>query len=155
MIARGSGHIVNTASLAGLYPYAANRLPYAASKAALINMSENLALYLHPLGVRVSCLCPGPTMTTMGQGMKTWSENVVMRGPGSEFDLRSQEHAATVLADGMSAGRIIVHTHEVAEELVRSHGDDPDAFVQARIDAYAAGDTGLPAFLQAKAPPPL
>src|SRR5262249_48572165 len=36
MIARRSGYIVNTASFAGLYPYAANRIPYAAAKAAVV-----------------------------------------------------------------------------------------------------------------------
>ncbi len=76
MIARGQGYIVNTASFAGLYPYATNRIPYAASKAALVSMSENLALYCEPLGIRVSCLCPGPTMTTSTVGMKPFSENV-------------------------------------------------------------------------------
>jgi short-subunit dehydrogenase len=35
-IARGSGYIVNTASFAGLYPYAFNRMPYVASKAAVV-----------------------------------------------------------------------------------------------------------------------
>jgi NAD(P)-dependent dehydrogenase (short-subunit alcohol dehydrogenase family) len=144
MIARGTGYIVNTASFAGLYPYAANRIPYAASKAALISMSENLAVYLMPLGVRVSCLCPGPTMTTSIIGMKPWSENVVMRGPGRDLDVRSQEHAATVLANGMSAGRIIIPTHEEGLETVRRHGEGPDAFVRAKIAEFASGDTGLP-----------
>jgi NADP-dependent 3-hydroxy acid dehydrogenase YdfG len=32
MIARRSGYVVNTASFAGLYPYAANRMPYVAAK---------------------------------------------------------------------------------------------------------------------------
>ena len=73
MIARRSGYIVNTASFAGLYPYAANRIPYVASKAAVIAMSESLALHLLPQGVRVSCLCPGPVMTRVMEGMKTWS----------------------------------------------------------------------------------
>jgi NAD(P)-dependent dehydrogenase (short-subunit alcohol dehydrogenase family) len=35
MISRGRGYIVNTASFAGLYPYATNRMPYVASKAAV------------------------------------------------------------------------------------------------------------------------
>ena len=50
MLARGEGYIVNTASFAGLYPYATNRIPYAASKAALVSMSENMAISLLPRG---------------------------------------------------------------------------------------------------------
>ncbi len=145
MIARGDGYIVNTASFAGLYPYAANRIPYAASKAALVSMSENLALYLRPTGVRVSCLCPGPTMTTSTQGMKPWSENVIMRGPGSNLEVRSQEHAANVLADGMCAGRIIILTHEAGWDIMRRHAASPDDFVQQKIDEFARGVSGLPA----------
>jgi len=144
MLARGQGYIVNTASFAGLYPYATNRIPYAASKAALVSMSENLAVYLHPKGIRVSCLCPGPTMTTSTVGMKPWSESVIMRGPGRHLAVRSQEHAATVLADGMVAGRVIIPTHEEGLEIVRKRGEGPDAFVRAKIDEFARGDSGLP-----------
>ena len=96
LLEQGEGHIVNTASFAGLYPYATNRIPYAASKAALISMSENLAVYLHPKGIRVSCLCPGPTMTTSTVGMKPWSEGVIMRGPGNHLGVKSQDRKSVV-----------------------------------------------------------
>jgi NAD(P)-dependent dehydrogenase (short-subunit alcohol dehydrogenase family) len=58
-LARGSGHIVNVASMAGLYPYAYDRLPYAASKAAVVAISEGLFMYLRPRGVGVTLVCPG------------------------------------------------------------------------------------------------
>jgi NAD(P)-dependent dehydrogenase (short-subunit alcohol dehydrogenase family) len=51
------GHIVNTASMAGMV----NGLgfsPYATSKFAVVGMSEGLALRLRPLGIGVSVLCP-------------------------------------------------------------------------------------------------
>jgi NAD(P)-dependent dehydrogenase (short-subunit alcohol dehydrogenase family) len=52
------GHIVNTASMAGmLSPGWFN--PYAASKFAVVSMSEGLAMQLKPLGIGVSVLCPG------------------------------------------------------------------------------------------------
>ena len=45
MIARGRGHIVNTASFAGLYPFAASRIHYAASKAGgAFDVRESCAL---------------------------------------------------------------------------------------------------------------
>lgn len=68
-IAPGSGHFVNTASFAGLYPYAASRIPCAAAKAAVIAMTQNLALYLEPMGIRVSCLIPGPVLAGVMDGM--------------------------------------------------------------------------------------
>lgn len=144
MIARRSGYIVNTASFAGLYPFATSRVPYAASKAALVSMSENLALHLLPLGVRVSCLCPGPTMTTSTAGMKSWSQNVVMKGPGSDLSVKSQEEAATILADGMEKGRVLILTHERGFDTVRERGASPDGFIQHKIDEFARGQTGRP-----------
>ncbi|MBY0423815.1 MAG: SDR family oxidoreductase, partial [Parvularculaceae bacterium] len=144
MIARRSGYIVNTASFAGLYPYSTSRIPYAASKAALVSMSENLALHLLPLGVRVSCLCPGPTMTTSTKTMKSWSANVVMKGPGADLAVKSQEEAATILADGMEAERVLILTHERGFDAVRDRGASPDAFIQRKIDEFARGRFGLP-----------
>lgn len=52
------GHIVNTASVAGLIslPSIAS---YNASKAAVVALSETIRLELAPLGIGVSVLCPG------------------------------------------------------------------------------------------------
>ncbi len=144
MLARGQGYIVNTASFAGLYPFATSRIPYAASKAALISMSENLAIYLLPKGIRVSCLCPGPTMTTSINAMKTWSENVVMRGPGSHLGIKSQEEVAKILADGMSAERIIISTHQEGWEIIQQLAASPDNFILKKIEEFASGNTGRP-----------
>lgn len=144
MIARGQGYIVNTASFAGLYPYATNRIPYAASKAALISMSENMAIYLLPKGIRVSCLCPGPTMTTAVIGMKPWSDNVIMRGPGNTLTVKSQETVAAILADGMCAARIIIATHEEGYDTLQQRAAAPDAFINKKIEEFAAGNSGLP-----------
>ena len=83
-LARGGGHIVNTASFAGVYPYAASRVPYGAAKAAIISMTENLAVYCEPKGIRVSCLIPGPVMTQVMDSMTSWTEDCPMRGPGAE-----------------------------------------------------------------------
>ena len=144
MLARGSGYIVNTASIAGLFPYAANRLPYVATKAAVIALSESLALYTIPQGVRVSCFCPGPTITNVMDGMKTWSDNVAMRGPGAEFSLMTPEQSAVVLADGMEQGKVLIPAHETAWDKLREHAASPNQFIENKIKAYEAGDLGLP-----------
>ena len=52
------GHIVNTASMAGMNS-GLGFSPYAASKFAVVNMSEGLAMQLKPLGIGVTVLCPG------------------------------------------------------------------------------------------------
>jgi NAD(P)-dependent dehydrogenase (short-subunit alcohol dehydrogenase family) len=52
------GHIVNTASLAGLVPVA-ELAPYATSKHAVVGLSESLNAELSPRGIHVSAVCPG------------------------------------------------------------------------------------------------
>ncbi|MDR2857725.1 MAG: SDR family oxidoreductase [Novosphingobium sp.] len=144
-IARGSGHIVNTASFAGLYPYAASRVPYAASKAAVIAMSENLAVYCEPRGVRVSCLIPGPVATNVMDSMTSWTEDCPLRGPGTETTLMLPEQVAVVLADGMRDGRILIPSDDVGLEIVKRWAQSPDGFIRARIDEFASGNRGNPA----------
>jgi NAD(P)-dependent dehydrogenase (short-subunit alcohol dehydrogenase family) len=52
------GHVVNTASLAGLVPVA-EMAPYATSKHAVVGLSESLNAELSPRGIHVSAICPG------------------------------------------------------------------------------------------------
>jgi NAD(P)-dependent dehydrogenase (short-subunit alcohol dehydrogenase family) len=67
MVKQGFGHIVNTASLAGLVP-ATGEISYVASKYAIVGLSNALRIEAAPLGVRVSVVCPGlietPILTT-------------------------------------------------------------------------------------------
>jgi NAD(P)-dependent dehydrogenase (short-subunit alcohol dehydrogenase family) len=58
MIARGRGHIVNTASLAGLVP-SPLLVPYSATKHAVVGLSVGLRVEAAAHGVRVSVVCPG------------------------------------------------------------------------------------------------
>ena len=85
LVEQGHGHIVNTASTAGLFAYAYERLPYSATKAGVIALSEALALYLRPLGVGITCLCPGPVATNIGQAVTLSGPPVRMRGPGPDL----------------------------------------------------------------------
>jgi len=62
MVARRKGHIVNVASVAGKLgaPFEA---AYSASKFAVVGMSESLAAEVHPFGIAVSLVNPGPVAT--------------------------------------------------------------------------------------------
>src|SRR5262245_29239328 len=81
MLERGTGHIVNTASTAGLLPYGVDRMPYAATKHAVVGLSEALAVYLRPLGIGVSCLCPAGVMTNIREQMTFYGEPMSPKGP--------------------------------------------------------------------------
>ena len=58
MVARGSGHVANLASLAALNPTPA-LVAYSMTKAAVLGLSEALREELHPHGVGVTAICPG------------------------------------------------------------------------------------------------
>jgi NAD(P)-dependent dehydrogenase (short-subunit alcohol dehydrogenase family) len=60
------GHIVNTASMAGM-DGGLGFSPYTASKFAVVSMSEGLAIQLEPHGIGVSVLCPSFVRTGIGQ----------------------------------------------------------------------------------------
>ncbi|AZI27645.1 SDR family oxidoreductase [Pedobacter sp. G11] len=69
MIERKSGVIIHIASIQGKLPLYDSTLPYAASKAALINYSKSLSNEVTPKGVRVLTVSPGWINTTAS---KAW-----------------------------------------------------------------------------------
>lgn len=66
---QGFGHIVNTASMAGLIP-SPNVISYTTSKHAVVGLSNSLRIEAEPHGVRVSVLCPGVIRTPIIEGGK-------------------------------------------------------------------------------------
>jgi NAD(P)-dependent dehydrogenase (short-subunit alcohol dehydrogenase family) len=80
MTARGSGDVINIASVSGKRPLT-RRTPYVASKMAVIGLTATLAHEVGPLGVNVNSLSPGP-----------------VRGPRMErnFELEAERAGITV-----------------------------------------------------------
>ncbi len=70
MIERGSGHIVNVASLSGLVPLPFH-LPYTTTKFALTGFSEALALEVRKHGIGVTLVCPGAIKTNIMKTTRT------------------------------------------------------------------------------------
>jgi NAD(P)-dependent dehydrogenase (short-subunit alcohol dehydrogenase family) len=66
MCERGSGSIVNIASIAGLRPQF-HSLLYSMTKAALIMMTQSYAVELGPMGVRVNAIAPGLIQTVLSE----------------------------------------------------------------------------------------
>lgn len=133
LLAQQSGHIVNTSSFAGLMTYSFDRLPYAASKAAVFQLSEGLALYLRPKGIGVTVLCPGPVATGIMRGVGIWTDDVVVRGPGEEFTLLQPEEVATGVIDAILSNRFFLPTHAAVTQRLVERATDFDAVLADRI----------------------
>ena len=69
MLRQRSGHIINTASVAGLFP-TPGETSYCASKYAVVGLSKALRIEAKRHGVRVSALCPGAIRTPILTGGK-------------------------------------------------------------------------------------
>ena len=65
------GHIVNTASMAGILPVGGVGGLYTTGKFAVVGLSEALRLSLATEGIGVSVLCPGLTRTNLIESGKT------------------------------------------------------------------------------------
>ena len=104
MVKQGSGHIVNTASLAGLIGAPA-LTPYVTTKAAVIGLSTNLRDEAAPHGVKVSVLCPGFIATGI------YDAAVVARVPNRAlfslipFKLVPADRAAALALRGIAKNR--------------------------------------------------
>jgi len=81
------GHIVNTASMAGMNS-GLGFSAYSASKFAVVNMSEGLARQAAPIGVGVTVVCPGFVQTRIWESGRN----------------RPQRHGPAVVPDPASAG---------------------------------------------------
>ncbi len=64
MVARGSGRVLNVASIAAFQPIPL-LATYAASKAYVLSLTESLSEELKGTGVMITALCPGITATNM------------------------------------------------------------------------------------------
>ncbi len=67
MMNQGFGHIINTASIAGLTP-SPGKVAYATTKHAVVGLSKSMRAEAAQLGVRVSVLCPGVIRTPILEG---------------------------------------------------------------------------------------
>jgi NAD(P)-dependent dehydrogenase (short-subunit alcohol dehydrogenase family) len=88
MLTRGSGHVVSTASFAGLAG-APGLMTYGVSKAAVVAFSEQLRAECHGTGIDVSVICPAFFKTNLMQStvgtekIKHLGQKMMDRSPDS------------------------------------------------------------------------
>jgi NAD(P)-dependent dehydrogenase (short-subunit alcohol dehydrogenase family) len=98
MIAQGSGHIVNTASMAGLVP-APGEGSYTATKHAVVGLTKALRVEGKRHGVRASALCPGAIRTPILTGGRYGRLGVVLEGVSKEKIMQVWERVRPMPVD--------------------------------------------------------
>jgi NAD(P)-dependent dehydrogenase (short-subunit alcohol dehydrogenase family) len=131
LLSQGRGHIVNTASTSALWAYGYDRLPYSASKAAVLALSESLALYTRPRGVGVTCLCPGPVRTGIAEHITVYGAPQPIRPPA--LALIEPAQVGRQVVEAIQSDTFFLVTHDEVHDIVRRRAEDIDAFVRAQI----------------------
>jgi NAD(P)-dependent dehydrogenase (short-subunit alcohol dehydrogenase family) len=114
---RQEGHVVNTASMAGLIASQGLGV-YNTTKYAVVGLSETLQKDLRGHNIGVSVLCPMGVRTNIRQSARNRPAHLASpRGPaGSEVDLIGRyltpEHVADRVLRAVRANRLYVITHE-------------------------------------------
>jgi NAD(P)-dependent dehydrogenase (short-subunit alcohol dehydrogenase family) len=141
LLARGEGHIVNTASLGGFLASPPRGL-YCTTKFAVVGLSEALLLELADTGVGVSLLCPGQVDTNIHaseqvrpEALRTGRE----RAPAEadEAGLAPDEVGRRVL-DAVREGEFYIITHDEYREYMKLRFDGILAAVDRHARRYGA-----------------
>ncbi len=149
IIEQDAGHVVNTASVAGLVaaPFMG---PYNASKHAVVGMSETLhhELAMFAPHVKASVLCPGWVNTRIGESERNRPENLSVEATEQESAMRGV--LADLLASGMDPTAVaarVVDAIRTERFWVLTHDDDDSwmTAIAARSTSLAAGTN--PAFV--------
>ena len=131
---RGSGHIVNTASMAGLT--ASRRLGgYTAAKFGVVGMSEVLRAEMLPHGVGVSVLCPGYVPTRLAE---------TTGKAGSPVPSATMSATTTTPLDAATVGEMVVAAIRSEKPLIVTHGQYRGV-VESRLNAVVAAFDGVSA----------
>jgi NAD(P)-dependent dehydrogenase (short-subunit alcohol dehydrogenase family) len=144
--AQGEGHIVNTASMAGITVGTLG--PYSATKHAVAALSESLwfAMQASGTGVGVSVLCPGFVRTNIMTGARNWPTRLgplPSPPPGTEA---FAERIDRGVAEGMPPAQVadLVADAITADRFwILTHADWIDAVIE-RADTIAHGAQPAP-----------
>jgi NADP-dependent 3-hydroxy acid dehydrogenase YdfG len=133
MVERGSGYVVNTASIAGIWAYTWDAAPYITSKFAAYGYSEALARSLGPLGVGVSVLCPGLVATNLAE---TARFSGVPDDRAAEWSYFPPEMQVAIEANAV--GAMVCDAIRDEHFAIFTHPGDLDRFRTWRVDIDAS-----------------
>jgi len=102
MVEKGTGAIVNVASVNAFFQPDAATIDYGAAKAALVNLTKTLAQEFGPAGIRVNAVSPGPVSTDLWLGEHGVAETVA-KATGVDADTARKTIIAGI--GGFATGR--------------------------------------------------
>jgi NAD(P)-dependent dehydrogenase (short-subunit alcohol dehydrogenase family) len=107
---QGSGHIVNTASLAGLV-HAPGMAAYNTVKAGVVALSETLSHELKPYGITVSVVCPSFFQTNLVSSFQGADTELEDAGKAMvSGSRRTAEAVARIVVKRIDAGKEVILT---------------------------------------------
>jgi NAD(P)-dependent dehydrogenase (short-subunit alcohol dehydrogenase family) len=156
LIASGGGHIVNTASIAGLYPgFGAS---YDASKHAVVALTEDLYREMQGSGqpVGVSVLCPGWVRTGIIDADRNWPAALGEAPPVSAGNEIVLKHVRRAVAEGTTPAAVADLVADAVEAPRFWVFPNPD-FVELAVQRWHEIEEGLDPVLFRETPglPPL
>lgn len=131
--AQGHGHLVNTASLAGLV-HPPTMASYTAVKAAVVAISETLRWELEPFGIDVSVLCPSFFRTNLASSLN--SSDPAASGFASKLIDRSERGADEIAAEvmtGLDAKEFLILPDPDARKAYRGKRFMPAAYAKTML----------------------
>ncbi len=104
MIQRGSGHIVNVSSAAGIFS-SPGGAPYCCTKFAVVGMSEVLRSEVARLGIGVTCVCPAFVKTSIAGAVRTSGLKEMELGKVFQYWGQMPEKTARKILQGVKKNR--------------------------------------------------
>jgi len=133
MLERGSGYLIQTASMAGILTSQGNAA-YASTKHAAVGLAEWMSVTYHERGIRTSLLAPlGVRTPLLGDPNTPFAR--LAAGP-----IREPDEVAAMVVDAVHEERFLILTDPIAQKWIEQKAADPERWLkgmrrlQARLE---------------------
>jgi NAD(P)-dependent dehydrogenase (short-subunit alcohol dehydrogenase family) len=134
-LARAEGHLVTTASMAGILTSLGDGV-YAATKHAAVGFAEWMAITYADQGIRVSCICPGAVDTAMlagGAGGDAGKASAMIGGG----EVLPPDEAAARVVRAVTEDQFLILTHPEMQTFIERKATDPQRWIKGMARLWA------------------
>ena len=127
MLERGSGHLLQTASAAGLLTTPGDA-PYTVSKHGAVALAEWMAITYGGRGIKVSVVCPmGVETPLLMDGLRAGEPGA--QAVAASGEIISPEQVADAVVEGLAAERFLILPHPQVGTFWAQKASDPDRWL--------------------------